>query len=154
MLVAAAVLGPALSVGSPAGPATAEPPQRDHSVRTSSAEGRFRCGDLLLTVTDGTETETVDSRFKDGVADVWIERRYDGVVLSGSDGYSYRAIAHVSSHFVLVEPDFDNPVRGDELIHVSFLGGPQGSPGHLDEHLRIRDGVESDEVTGPCDYAD
>ena len=37
---------------------------------------------------------------------------------------------------------------------MSFLGGPHGSPGYLNEHLRIRDGVESDQVTGPCDYAD
>ena len=84
----------------------------------------------------------------------WIERRYDGVTLAGSDGRVYTATAHVNSHFVLIAPDFDNPVRGDEIIHVTFHGGTQGSPGYLNEHLRIRDGVVADEVTGPCDYAE
>ena len=74
--------------------------------------------------------------------------------MAGSDGRVYCATAHVNSLFVLVAPDFDNPTRGDEIIHVSFLGGPQGSPGYLNEHLRIRGGVENDQVTGPCDYAD
>ena len=144
-----------LVVGAPAGSATADPPERDHTVTiNSSLEGRFRCGELLLTVTAGTETETIDSTFKNGVAHFWIERRYDGVTLAGSDGRIYTATAHVNSHFVLIAPDFDNPVRGDEIIHVTFHGGPQGSPGYLNEHLRIRDGAESDEVTGPCDYAD
>ena len=143
-----------LVVGAPAGSATADPPERDHTVTTSPIEGRFRCGELLLTATAGTETETIDSTFKNGVAHIWIERRYDGVTLAGSDGRVYSATAHVNSHFVLIAPDFDNPVRGDEIIHVTFHGGPQGSPGYLNEHLRIRDGVVSDEVTGPCDYAD
>ncbi len=138
----------------PAGSAIADPPERDHSVTTSPAEGRFRCGDLLLIVTAGTQTELIDSRFKGGVANVRIQRSYDGVTLSGSDGKVYRATAHVNARFVLVAPDFDNPVRGDEIIHVSLLGGPQGSPGYLNEHLRIRGGVETDQVTGSCDYAD
>jgi hypothetical protein len=143
-----------LLVGSPAGSAIADPPERDHTVTTSPAEGRFRCGELLLTATAGTQTEIIDGRFKNGVANVRIQRHYDGVTMAGSDGRVYRANAHVNSHFVLIAPDFDNPVRGDEIIHVSFLDGPQGSPGYLNEHLRIRGGVESDQVTGPCDYAD
>lgn len=143
-----------LLVGSPVGSAIAEPPEQDHTVTTSPAEGRFRCGELLLTVTAGTQTEIIDGRFKNGVVNVRIQRRYDGVTLTGSDGRVYRATAHVNSHFVLIAPYFDNPVRGDEVIHVSFLDGPQGSPGYLNEHLRIRGGVETDQVTGPCDYAD
>ncbi len=152
--VATAITLSVLVLGSTAGSALADPPERDHSVTTTSPlEGRFQCGDILLTVTAGTETEIVDSTFKNGVLHVRIQRRYEGVALAGSDGVVYRATAHVNAHFVLIAPDFDNPVRGDELIHVSFLGGPQGSPGYLNEHLRIRDGVETDEVTGPCDYA-
>lgn len=151
--VAAALALSALVVGAPAGSAAADPPERDHSVTTSPAEGQFRCGELVLTVTAGTETEIFDGSFKNGVVHVWIQRRYEGVTLAGSDGLTYRATAHVNAHFVLVAPDFDNPVRGDEIIHVSFLG-PQGSPGYLNEHLRIRDGLETDQVTGPCDYAD
>jgi hypothetical protein len=134
-------------------PASAAQPERLHTVTVSAAEGRFRCGELLLTVVGGTQTETVDGRLKDGVAHVRIERAYDDVVLAGSDGRDYRATSHVSSVFVLVAPDLENPVRGDELIHVSFHGA-QGSPGHLEEHLRIRDGIETDEVTGTCGYAD
>jgi len=143
-----------LVVGAPAGSAIADPPDRDHTVTTSPAEGRFRCGELLLTATAGIQTEIIDGSFKNGVVNVRIQRRYDGVTMAGSDGRVYRATAHVNAHFVLIAPDFDNPVRGDEIIHVSFLGGPQGSPGYLNEHLRIRDGVETDQVTGPCNYAD
>jgi hypothetical protein len=150
----ACALSGLLLVGLPAGPANADPPEREHTVTTSPVGGRFRCGDLLLTTTAGTETETIDGRFKNGVAEVWIQRRYDGVTLAGSDGLVYRATAQVTAHFVLVAPDFDNPVRGEEIIHVSFFGGPQGTPGYLNEHLRIRDGVETDQVSGPCDYAD
>ena len=154
-LVASAIaLSGLLVVGAPAGSASADPPERDHTVTTSPAEGRFRCGELLLTATAGTQTEIIDGRFKNGVANVRIQRRYDGVTMAGSDGRVYRATAHVNSHFVLIAPDFDNPVRGDEIIHATFLGGPTGSPGYLHEHLRIRGGVETDQVTGPCDYAD
>lgn len=153
-LAATAIALSGLLLVSPAGSAIADPPERDHTLTTSPAEGRFRCGELLLTATAGTQIEIIDGRFKNGVANVRIQRRYDGVTLAGSDGRVYRATAHVNSHFVLIAPDFDNPVRGDEIIHVSFLGGPQGSPGYLNEHLRIRDGVETDQVTGPCDYAD
>jgi hypothetical protein len=152
--VAIALALSGLVVGSLAGSAAADPPERDHTVTTSPFEGRFQCAGVLLTVTAGTETEIFDSTFKDGVVHVWIQRRYEGVTLAGSDGLGYRAIAHVNAHFVLVAPDFDNPVRGDELIHLTILGGPQGSPGYLNEHLRIRDGVETDEVTGPCNFAD
>lgn len=154
MAATAIALSGLMLVGLPAGSAIADPPERVHDVTTTPAEGRFRCGELLLTVTAGTQTEVIDGRLHNGVANVRIQRRYDGVTLAGSDGRTYRATAHVNSHFVLVAPDFDNPVRGDEIIHVSFLGGPQGSPGYLNEHLRIRDGVETDDVTGPCNYAD
>lgn len=143
-----------LLAASPTVSAVAEPPVREHTVTVSPTEGRFRCGELLLTVTAGTETEITNNRLKDGVLNVRIQRRYDGVTLAGSDGRVYRATAHVNARFVLIAPDFDNPDRGDEIIHVSFQGGPQGSPGYLNEHLRIRDGVESDEVTGTCGYAD
>jgi hypothetical protein len=152
--MAAAIAVSGLVVGAPGASAVAEPPERDHTVTTAPAEGRFQCGDLLLTVTAGTETEIFDGTFKDGVVHVWIKRRYEGVTMTGSDGLSYLATAHVNAHFILIAPDFDNPARGDELIHVSFHGGPQGSPGYLNEHLRIRDGLETDEVTGPCTYAD
>jgi hypothetical protein len=138
----------------PASSSSADPPEQQHITTTSPAEGRFDCGGLLLTTTAGTETETIDGHVKNGVAHVWIQRRYDGVTLTGSDGNAYRATAQVNAHFVLVAPDFDNPVRGEEVIHVTFIGGPQGSPGYLNEHLRIRDGVETDEVTGPCSYAE
>jgi hypothetical protein len=143
-----------LLVGSPAGAANADPPQREHTVTTSPAEGRFRCGELLLTVTAGTQTEIIDGRLVNGVGHVRIQRRYDDVTLAGSDGHTYRAVAQVNANFVLIAPDFDNPVRGHEIIHVGFLGGPQGSPGYLNEHLQIRGGVETDQITGPCDYAD
>ena len=154
LVASAFALSALMLVGAPAGPAVADPPERDHVVTTSPVEGRFRCGELLLTAIAGTQTEIIDGRFHNGVVHVRIQRRYDGVVMAGSDGGVYRATAHVNAHFVLVAPDFDNPVRGDEIIHVSFLGGPQGSPGYLNEHLGIRDGVETDQVTGPCDYAD
>ena len=150
----AIALSGALLVGSPAGSAIAAPPESEHTVTTSPAEGRFRCDGLLLTVIAGIQTEIIDGRFKNGVVNVRIQRRYDGVTMAGSDGRVYRATAHVDSHFVLIAPDFDNPVRGDEIIHVNFLGGPQGSAGYLHEHLRIRGGVETDQVTGPCDYTD
>jgi hypothetical protein len=143
-----------LLVSTSGGSAVADPPEREHTVTTSPAEGQFRCGGILLTVNAGTQTEIIDGRMANGVVHVRIERRYDGVTLAGSDGRTYRAIAHVSSHFVLVAPDLDNPVRGDENIHVSFLGGRHGSLGYLNEHLRIRNGVETDLVTGSCDYAD
>jgi hypothetical protein len=137
-------------VGAPAGSAIADPPERDHTVTTSPAEGRFRCGELLLTTTAGTQTEIIDSRFKNGVANVRIQGDYDGVTMAGSDGLVYRATAHVNAHFVLIAPDFDNPVRGDEIIHVSFVGGPQGSPGYLNEHLRIRGGWRPTRSPGPA----
>ena len=150
----AIALSGALLVGSPAGSAIAAPPESEHTVTTSPAEGRFRCDGLLLTVIAGIQTEIIDGRFKNGVARVRIQRSYDGVTMAGSDGRVYTATAHVNALFVLVAPDFDNPVSGDEIIHISFHGGPQGSLGYLNEHLRIRGGVETDEVTGPCTYAD
>ena len=152
-LAATAIALSGLLVAAPADSASADPPEREHTVTTSPAEGQFRCGELLLTTTAGTQTEIIDGSFKNGVANVWIRRRYDDVAVAGSDGRVYRATAQVNSHFVLIAPDFDNPVRGDEIIHVSFLGGPQGSPGYLNEHLQIRDGVETDQVSGPCGYA-
>jgi hypothetical protein len=150
----AVALSGLLVVGVQPESANSDPPEREHTVTTSPAEGRFRCGDLLLTATAGTQTEIIDGTLTNGVAHVRIQRRYDDVTMTGSDGRLYRAIAHVNAHFVLIAPDFDNPVQGDEIIHVTFLGGPQGSPGYLNEHLRIRDGVEADQVTGPCNYAD
>jgi hypothetical protein len=143
-----------LLAASPAVSAVAAPPAHEHTVTVSPFTGRFRCGELLLTATGGTETEMTDSRYKDGVLTVRIQRRYDGITLAGSDGRAYGATAHVNARFVLIAPDFDNPDRGDEMIHVTFQGGPAGSPGYLNEHLRIRDGIESDEVTGTCDYAE
>ncbi len=152
MATAIAVSG--LVVGALAGSALADPPESVHTVTTSPAEGRFQCGEVLLTVTAGTETEIFDGRLHNGVAHVWIRRRYEDVTLAGSDGLVYRAAAHVNAQFVFIAPDLENPVRADEVIHVSFLGGPRGTPGYLNEHLRIRDGVETDEVTGPCTYAE
>ena len=142
-----------LLAASPALAADADPPERERTVTVSPVEGRFRCGELLLTATSGTQTEIIDGRLKNGVVTVRIQRRYDRVTMAGSDGRVYRATAHVNAHFVLIAPDFDNPVRGHEIIHVSFHGD-HGSPGYLNEHLRIRDGMETDEVTGTCEYAD
>jgi hypothetical protein len=150
----AVALSALLVVGAPADIAKADPPERVHTVTTSPAEGRFRCGELLLTTTAGTQTEIIDGALMNGVVHVRIQRRYDDVTMTGSDGLVYHAIAHVDAQFVLIAPDFDNPVRGDEIIHVTFFGGQQGSPGYLNEQLRIREGVETDQVTGPCDYAD
>jgi hypothetical protein len=81
----------------------------------------------------GTQTEIIDGTLINGVAHVWVQRRYDDVTMTASDGRVYRAIAHVSAQFVLIAPDFDNPVRRNEIIHVTFLGGPQESPGYLNE---------------------
>ncbi len=153
---AALILGGALVAAS--APAEARPPgyrgaEHEHTVTTSPAAGRFRCGDLVLTVDGGTETETVDGVLVGGVARVRVQRHYRGVTLAGSDGGRYRATAHVTARFVFVAPDFDNPVWGREVIDVRFHGR-HGSPGYLHEELTIRDGVETDVVTGPCDYAD
>jgi hypothetical protein len=148
VLVAAA---PATAHARPAGHDAIE---HEHTVTTAPAEGRFRCGDLVLTADGGTETEIFDGVRVGDVVRIRITRRYDGVTMAGSDGRRYRARAHVEARFVLVAPDFDNPVWGREVIWVRFLGGPKSSPGWLHEVLTIRDGVEHDVVTGPCDYFD
>ncbi len=144
-----------LLAGAPATatPAGDDPPQHEHTVTTVPASGAFRCGDLLLTVDGGTETEVFDGVLVDGVARIRITRSYRGVTLAGSDGGRYRATAHVRARFVLVAPDFDNPVWGIEVIRVRFHGR-HGSPGFLNEVLTIRDGVENDVVSGPCDYVE
>ena len=139
---------------SPAAATTAEPVERVHTVTTNPAQGAFRCGDLLLTVNGGTETEIFDGVLKNGVARIRIVRFARGVTLTGSDGRHYRASAHVHARFVLVAPDFDNPVWGQEIINVRFFGARHRSAGYLHEELLINDGVETDVVTGPCDYAD
>lgn len=114
--------------------------------------GEFRCGDLVLRVTNGKETEVQDGYLRNGVARVAIYRTWHGVVLAGSDGRTYRASGGTVGWFVLRSPDFDNPVSGLEVIQVFFRSGPKSSPGWLREVIRIRGGHETDVVSGPCDF--
>lgn len=138
----------------PAAATSAEPVQHEHTVTTVPAEGMFHCGDLVLSINGGTETEIFDGVLKHGVARVRIIRLWHGVTLAGSDGRHYRASGRAHARFVLVAPDFDNPVSGHEVINVRFHVRRHGSPGYLHEELIINDGVETDVVSGPCDYAD
>jgi len=144
---------PAAQVSAVAKPSAAAPPQHEHSERTYPAQGRFVCGSLRLTVIAGTETETFDGDLRRGVARVSISRIGNHVRLRGSDGRTYRAASVVIAWDVLRAPDFDNPVRGLEVIQVVFRGGPRKSPGYLREKITFRHGHERDVVYGPCDYA-
>ena len=121
---------------------------------TVPAQGSFVCGALALSITDGTETETFDAVLRNGVARIRISRSWQGVTLAGSDGRTYRASGQTHARFVLVDPDFDNPVWGHELVVVRFRSGTHGSTLYLREEIKIRHGNESDVVSGPCDFAD
>ena len=131
-----------------------EPRQHEHTVTTVPAEGMFTCGELTLTVESGTETEIFDGVLQNGVARIRIARDWDNVVLEGSDGRSYLASGHTRARFVLVDPDFDNPVWGHERIVVRFSTASHRPVGYIREEIRIRQGVETDVVSGPCDFAE
>lgn len=151
--IAAAAAG-LLLAATPAHAGHNEPDQHEHTVTTVPAEGAFTCGDLTLTIETGTETEIFDGVLKDGVARIRITREWDRVTLKGSDGRSYRASGHTRARFVLVDPDFENPVWGHELILVKFRTASHRPVGYLREELRIRHGVETDVVSGPCDFGE
>jgi hypothetical protein len=124
-----------------------------HTTTTTPASGRFRCGQLLLTVTQGTETEVFDGLQTRGVTFVEIHRSWKNVRLVGSDQRRYRASGATREKVVLVEPDDDNPVWATEIITLRFHDRHGGSPGYLREVIKWRDGVRTDVVTGPCDFA-
>lgn len=126
----------------------------EHKVANHAAQGRFRCGDLTLTIVAGREIETQDGTLHAGVARVFINRVWRRVKLTGSDGETYRATGVTSAWFVLKAPDFNHPVRGDESITVVFRSAADSSPGYLQEHISFRDSKERGAVSGPCDYAD
>lgn len=134
--------------------ATAAPDKFEHTVSNNAAQGRFRCGDLVLTVVAGREIETQDGFLQAGVAHVFINRVWRRVKLSGSDGQTYRSSGVVSAWFVLKAPNFNRPVRGDETIIVVFRSAANRSPGYLKEHISIRNSKEKEVVSGPCVYAD
>jgi hypothetical protein len=103
-------------------------------------------------------TETVDSTLRGtlthGVVHVLIRRSYDHITLVGSDGRDYRASAFAWERVILRAPDFDNPVWAHEIAQVTFHGGPHGSPGFVRENLTIKHGVETDTITGACNFAE
>jgi hypothetical protein len=127
--------------------------QHLHTVTTTPAAGRFRCGQLILTVTSGTETEVFDGLETQGVTFIEIHRYWKHVKLVGSDGRVYRPSGSTREKVVLVAPDDDNPAWATEIIKLRFDNPHVGSPGHLREVIKIRDGVRTDTVTGPCDFA-
>ena len=120
---------------------------------TVPVHGNFICGALALSVNAGTETEIFDAVLENGIVRIRISRSWQGVTLTGSDGRTYRASGQTHARFVLVDPDFDNPVWGRELIIVRFRSGPQRSTLYLREEIKIRHGSESDVVSGSCDFA-
>ena len=89
--------------------ASGSPTRHEHTVRTYPARGKFRCGDLVLTVNGGTETETSDGDLRNGVAHVSISRIGRQVTLAGSDGRTYRAAGFTLGWFVLEAPHFNKP---------------------------------------------
>ncbi|WP_426566177.1 hypothetical protein ACPPVT_06370 [Angustibacter sp. McL0619] len=154
ILAIATAASSVLLSAAPSAAANPAPIEHEHTVTTVPAEGRFTCGDLVLTINGGTETEVFDGVLVHGVAVVRIHRLWNGVTLTGSDRRSYRATANTRAKFVLVDPDFDNPIWGHEVVVVRFRGGPTGSPGRLREEITIRNGVETDVVSGRCDFAE
>lgn len=125
--------------------------QHLHTVTTTPATGQFRCGRLRLTITAGTETEVFDGLKVRGVTFIEIHRRWNHVRLVGSNGRAYRATAGTREKVVLVDPD--NPVWATEIIEVRFHRLHVDSPRYLREVIKLRNGVETDVVTGPCDFA-
>ncbi len=120
---------------------------------TVPVHGNFICGALALSVNAGTETEIFDAVLENGIVRIRISRSWQGVTLTGSDGQTYRASGQAHARFVLVDPDFDNPVWGHEVVLVRFRSGSDGSSLYLREEITIRNGSEDDVVSGPCDFA-
>ena len=89
--VMAGLMAPSASTAYPTVAGAAEGSQYEHTSRTYPATGTFRCGDLVLRVTKGTETEVQDGYLNNGITRVAIARTWRGVVLAGSDGRRYRA---------------------------------------------------------------
>jgi hypothetical protein len=129
------------------------PPQHQHALHSQPATGKFRCGTLRLAINGGREIETFDGDLRHGITRVFISRIWRHVTLAGSDGRTYRASGVTSQWDVLIAPDSNHPVRGQEVIVVDFRGGPDKSPGFLRERLTIRNSHETDVVTGPCNFA-
>jgi hypothetical protein len=128
--------------------------QHLRTVTTTPASGKFRCGRLRLTITHGTETEVFEGLETRGVTFIDVHRRWNHVRLTGSDGRVYRTGGSVTREkVVLVAPDDENPVWDTEIIVVRFHNRHVGSPGYLREVIKIRNGVRTDVVTGPCDFA-
>ena len=127
--------------------------QHLHTVTKTPATGKFRCGRLRLTITRGTEIEVFDGLKTRGVTFIEIRRREKHVRLLGSDGRTYRVAAYVREKIVLVEPDDDNPAWATIIIKLRFHNRHVGSPGYLREVIKWRNGVRTDVVTGPCDFA-
>jgi hypothetical protein len=145
--VAAATL---LVVGAPAHAVT---PPHEHISETSFVEGlALVCDGLVLTVTGGTQVEKVVSTSLHGVVRINIVRTYHGLTFSGSDGATYRATSTAHQSVLLADPDDDEPLATREVIQLTFRGS-HGSPGSLHEVFTIRDGVETDVITGNCDFA-
>jgi hypothetical protein len=143
----------ALALTTAAAPAQANPTEHLRTVETHPMDqGQFRCGDLLLTVTGGTYTETIEATMSHGVIHVGIHRTYHGITLVGSDGLDYRATAYANERVVLLAADPENPVWVHEVNQTTFQGGAGGSPGYVHEDIRIDDGVETDVVSGRCDF--
>ncbi len=157
LVMLAAALPAALAVdpgSSELGVDQSPPPVRHLYTETKTpAGGKFRCGDLRLTVTHGTEIETFDGYKTKGVTFIEIHRHWKNVKLIGSDGRSYWPTGVVRQKVVLVEPDDDNPAWATEIIVLRFHNSSGGSPGYLREVIKWRNGVRTDEVTGPCDFA-
>lgn len=128
--------------------------QHLHTVTNTPAVGQFRCGQLHLTIIHGTETEIFDGIKTRGVTFIEIRRRWTHVALVGSDGHTYRAGGITTRQKdVLVEPDDENPAWATEIIEVRFHNRHVRSPGYLREVIKVRNGVRTDVVTGPCDFA-
>jgi hypothetical protein len=127
--------------------------QHVHTVTTTPAAGTFRCGRLRLAVTGGTETEVFDGLKTKGVTFIDIHRRWEHVELIGSDHRVYRPTGSTREKVVLVEPDDDNPAWATEIIEVRFHNRHVGSPGYLREVITWRNGIRTDVVTGPCEFA-
>jgi hypothetical protein len=154
MLAAApAAAGAGAPDSDPVGAQSVPHVQHLHTVTTTPAAGRFRCGQLMLTVTRGTETEVFDGLETGGVTFIEIHRFWKHVKLVGSDGRAYRATGSAREKVVLVAPDDDNPAWATEIIELRFDNPHVGSPGHLREVIKWRNGVRTDIVTGPCDFA-
>jgi hypothetical protein len=154
MLVAAPAA--ALAVTSDGGQDETEPVphvRHLHTITTSPAAGKFRCGHLDLEITGGTETEVFDGVKTQGVTVITIRRYGKNVTLRGSDHRVYRPTGSTREKVVLVEPDDDNPAWATEIINVRFHNRHVAKALYLREVIKWRDGVRTDLVTGPCDFA-